>query len=101
MSDLLLLLLGLLAGGLMVTAALLPSLRATRATAALLERELAAARAERNAIEADLRAAQEAADVSKAQIDAENAALRIRMDEVADMIMRREGAPRATSAEEA
>ncbi len=93
------LLVGLLAGALAVTAALLPRIRAGKAALTLLEADLTAAREERRALEAELQAAQDAADASRAVIDAENAELRRRMDELADLIMRREGAPAAPSSE--
>ena len=94
MSDLLLLSAGLLAGLVAAVVALLPPLRASRAMARLLESQLTSAKHERQALQAELAAAQEAADLRKREIDAENAELRGRMDELAELLMRdRTGTP--------
>ncbi|NNM73654.1 hypothetical protein [Enterovirga aerilata] len=100
MPDILLLLTGFLAGAFAAAAALVPKLRQARTTAALLETELSAARRDRGAMEAELQAAHDALDARDREIRIENAELRRRMDELADMIMRQEGAAPPPAASE-
>ena len=87
MSDVLLFLVGVLGGAVGIAAILLPRLRARRATIQLLEARLASAVKEHQALQTDLAAAQDAIDARSAEVSAETAELRRRMDELADAIM--------------
>jgi hypothetical protein len=93
-SDLLLLFVGLLSGALAASAILVPRLRAARGAAELVEQRLASALKDRHELQGHLDAAQSALDTRAAEIAAENAELRRRMDELADLIMERGGARR-------
>jgi hypothetical protein len=93
-SDLLLLFVGLLSGALAASAILVPRLRAARGGTVLLEQRLASALQDRHELQAHLDATQSAFDARGTEIAAENAELRRRMDELADLIMERGGARR-------
>lgn len=87
MSELLLLLVGLTAGALAASLVLQPRLRAGRTALLLLQAELTASRHERRELEEELTAAREGAPSDRPGMAAENAELRRRMDELADMIL--------------
>ena len=89
MSDLLPLLVGFLAGALVTAAILVPRLRAERGATRMIEARLASALRERQDARAELDAAQDALAAGNAAIAAENAELRRRMDEIAELIMAR------------
>ena len=88
MSEFLLFLAGVLAGSAGTAAVLVPRFRARRATVQLLEARLAAGVKEHQSLQAELAAAQNSLNAQGAQVSAENAELRRRMDELADAIMR-------------
>jgi hypothetical protein len=88
-SEILLFLTGFVAGGLLIGAVLVPRLRHTRLTCRMLEGEITTARHERQQLEAELASARYAADARGSEILADNAELRRRMDELADMLLAR------------
>lgn len=94
MSELLLFVVGLMAGALAATLVLLPRVRASELALELLQSELTSSRHERGELEAELAAARETVgDASTTDADAE---LRRKMDEIADLIMHGGTAPRET-----
>jgi outer membrane murein-binding lipoprotein Lpp len=89
-SDILLLMAALLAGAIAAGAVLLPRLRQARGMVTLLESQLSGVGHERQALADELAASRDEAAVRDREIAAENAELRRRMDEIADLLMKQD-----------
>lgn len=95
MSPVPLFLIGLVTGILVAAAILSARLRAARSALRAREAELAAAREEAERLGGEVEALRRAGEGRSAEILADNADLRRRMDELADAILARGGGPSA------